>query len=229
MKPHLLNVPNMKPHLLNVPNLPDASFRYRQFKQSNINNCWHYHPEIELGRIHQGFGTQFMGDSIRRFHAGDIILVGSNLPHFWRYDEDDIMEENSLYSTVIHFTENLWGDHFFELPENNLIKTIIEKSKRGILLTGKTRNVVTNLIEKINYSQGTYRLIHLLECLVAISLGNQDEVIPLASLGFEHQTSISEQERINAIYEYSFQNFKERIPLETIASEVGLEIGRAHV
>jgi AraC-like DNA-binding protein len=58
--------------------------------------------------------------------------------------------------------------------------------------------------------------------LVTIAAGNNNEVIPLTSLGFEHQSSISEQERINAIYEYSFQNFKERIPLETIASEIGL-------
>jgi AraC-like DNA-binding protein len=77
-------------------------------------------------------------------------------------------------------------------------------------------------MDKIKISEGTYRLIYLLECLVTIAAGNNNEVIPLTSLGFEHQSSISEQERINAIYEYSFQNFKERIPLETIASEIGL-------
>jgi len=47
-------------------------------------------------------------------------------------------------------------------------------------------------------------------------------MISLSSLGFEHQSSALEQERINAIYEYAFQHFKERIPLEIIASEVGL-------
>jgi AraC-like DNA-binding protein len=213
----------MKAHLLKVPQESDASFTFRQFKQSNINSRWHFHPEIELIAIHNGSGTQFMGDNIKRFSAGDIILVGSNLPHFWRYDDDELQgKEDSLYSTVIHFTDKLWGDRFFALTENVLINKLLSKSRRGLLLTGTTRDKVAHLIEKIKVAEGTYRLIYLLECLVAISIGSADEVIPLSSLGFEHQTSISEQERINAIYEYAFNNFKERIPLETIAAEIGL-------
>ncbi len=211
----------MKAHLLKIPQVSDASFTYRQFRQSNINSRWHFHPEIELIRIHNGSGTQFMGDNIKRFESEDIVLVGSNLPHFWRYDEEQNSNAETIYSTVIHFSELLWGERFLDLPENILIKNIIDKSKRGLLLKGNTRNKVATLMEKIKISEGTYRLIYLLESLVAISTGSHNEVIPLTSMGFEHQSSVSEQERINAIYDYSFKNFKERIPLETIAAEIG--------
>lgn len=77
-------------------------------------------------------------------------------------------------------------------------------------------------MEKIWQSEGTYRLIHLLECLVAMAVGNGEDTIPLASIGFRHQSSAAEHERINAIYEYAFQHFRDRIPLETIAAGVGL-------
>lgn len=211
----------MKPHLLKIPPVSDASFSFRQFRQSNINSRWHYHPEIELIKIHNGSGTQFVGDNIKRFQADDIILIGSNLPHFWRYDEDALPKEDTLYSTVIHFTTHLWGERFMDMPENFKIKYLMDKTARGLLLTGKVRSNVAILMEKIKVSEGTYRLIYLLECLATIASGNDNEVIPLTSLGFEHQSSISEQERINAIYDYSFKNFKEKIPLETIASEIG--------
>jgi len=148
----------MKAHLLMVPHISDASFSFRQFKQSNINSRWHYHTEIELIGIHNGVGTQFMGDNIERFQTGDIILAGSNVPHFWRYDDDHTPKEDTLYSTVIHFSGNLWGERFLEMPENKLIRNLIEKSKRGLLLTGKTRNEVAYLMEKIRLSKGTYRL-----------------------------------------------------------------------
>jgi AraC-like DNA-binding protein len=214
----------MRPLLLKVPNVLDASFAFRQFKQSNINSKWHFHPEIELICIHHGMGTQFLGDNIKRFEAGDIILLGSNVPHFWRYDEDELnKQEETLFSTVIHFKESLWGDRFMDLPENILLKNVISKSQRGLLLSGKTRSAVMTLIQKIKASEGTYRLIYLLECLVTIATGNSDEVTPLASIGFEHQSSSNyEQERINTIYEFSFKNFKERIPLNVISAEVGL-------
>jgi AraC-like DNA-binding protein len=212
----------MKAHLLKIPNISDSSFSFRQFKQSNINNRWHFHPEIELIRIHQGSGTQFMGDSIKRFESGDVVLVGSNLPHFWRYDEEEKREDDGVYATVLHFTASLWGDRFMNMPENILIKTLLQKSKRGLLLRGKTQTMVADFLDKINTAQGTYRLIHLLECLVAMAIAPSEELIPLSSLGFEHQSSEAELDRINMIYDYTFKNFRERIPLETIAAMVNL-------
>jgi AraC-like DNA-binding protein len=214
----------MKAHLLKVPGTPDHSFSFQQFQQANINNRWHYHPEIELIHIHQGSGTQFMGDHIKRFQTGDIVLVGSNLPHFWRYDEGVLEGEAGkvMCSTVIHFTDKLWGSHFMQLPENKLLKACLEKANRGLLLTGKTRNQVAELMEKINRSEGTYRLIYLLECLVTIATGSAKEIIPLASMGFRHQPSEAEHDRINAIYDYSFKHFRELIPLKAVAAEAGL-------
>lgn len=214
----------MKPHLLKVPGGPDHSFTFRQFRQANVNARWHFHPEIELIRIHRGGGTQFMGDHIQRFGAGDIVLVGGNLPHFWRYDEELIEneKEEALCSTVIHFNDTLWGERFLQLPENKLLTGVLEKAQRGLLLRGQIRNRVAELMERIQQSEGTYRLIHLLECLVAMTAGGSEELVPLASLGFRHQSSAAEHERINAIYEYAFQHFRDRIPLEVIAAEAGL-------
>ncbi len=212
----------MKAHLLKIPNISDSSFSFRQFKQSNINSKWHFHPEIELIRVHQGCGTQFMGDSIKRFEPNDIVLVGSNLPHFWRYDDDEKQDNEGIYATVLHFTAALWGERFMNMPENILIKTLLQKSKRGLLLRGKTQTIVADFLEKINNAQGTYRLIYLLECLVAMAIAPNDELLPLSSLDFEHQSTASETERINTIYDYAFKNFKERIPLEIIAAEVNL-------
>lgn len=214
----------MKPHLLKVPGGPDHSFTFRQFRQANVNARWHFHPEIELIRIHRGGGTQFMGDHIQRFAAGDIVLVGSNLPHFWRYDEDfpENEADETPCSTVIHFTETLWGERFLQLPENKLLTGVLEKARRGLRLQGQTRNRVADLMEKIRQAEGTYRLIHLLECLVAVATGRPDDAVPLASLGFRHQSSATEHERINVIYEYAFRHFREKIPLDVIAAEVGL-------
>lgn len=212
----------MKPQLIKVPMSQNASFLFRQFNLTNVNSHWHYHTEIELIKIHNGTGTQFVGDNIVRFNAEDIVLIGSNLPHFWRYDEDSFTKTDVLRSTVIHFSENLWGERFKELPENILFKNLLERAKRGLLLRGNTKNIVSELMQKIGASDNTYRFIFLLECLVVIATGSESDVVPLALPGFQYQPSEIEHDRINTIYEYSIQNFKERIPLEVIASEIGL-------
>src|SRR6195952_1837913 len=77
----------VKAKLLKVPRTPAQSFSVREDRDPFINNRWHYHAEVELIFFHEGSGTQFVGDHIKRFQSGDIILVGSNLPHYWRYDD----------------------------------------------------------------------------------------------------------------------------------------------
>ncbi|MCS6970599.1 MAG: AraC family transcriptional regulator [Planctomycetota bacterium] len=44
---------------------------------------WHYHPELELTAVERGQGVRAVGDSIAPFAAGDVVLIGSAVPHSW--------------------------------------------------------------------------------------------------------------------------------------------------
>ena len=124
----------MKPQLLKVMNEHGHSFSVRRDLIPYVNNRWHYHAEVELIHFKKGEGTQFIGDDIKRFKSGDVAIVGSNLPHYWRFD-DIYFEENTKINAdvrVAHFTENFWGEDFLYLPENNNLKTVLEKAKRGL-------------------------------------------------------------------------------------------------
>lgn len=212
----------MKPHLLKVPTEPSHSFSLRQERVPNINNRWHYHAEVELIQFHRGTGTQFVGDNIKRFGPGDIVLVGTNLPHYWRYDEDCFRGQSpdGPYATVVHFLENFWGDRFLNLPENKPLKTVLEKARSGLLLTGTLTAYVAELMEKLRHVDGPLRIMTLIDCLLAIAQSN--ELTVLSSIGFQYDLSESENERVNAIYEYTLSHFSQRITLEKIASVAGL-------
>jgi AraC-like DNA-binding protein len=206
----------MRPQLLKVLKGPDRSFSVRR-DLFPLNNRWHYHAEIELIHIKKGEGTQFIGDSIKRFKSGDVILVGSNLPHYWRFD-DVYYEENTKVIAdvrVAHFNENFWGSQFLELPENIGLKTVLEKANRGLQITGKMKQTVAELLELLQEVEGPQRIIFLIQALTAIA--NAKQLVPLSSIGFKPDLVDSEKDRINAIYEYSIKNFKRKIQLEEIA------------
>ncbi len=207
----------MRPQLLKVSKGPGHSFSVRQDLGPHVNTRWHYHKEVELIHFNDGEGTQFIGDSISRFKQGDVVLVGSNLPHYWRFD-DVYFDENSRKSAdvrVAHFHENFWGDQFLELPENISLKTVLEKAKRGIQVTGEHRNIVAEFLNKLLAAEGPQRILLLIEALNTIA--NCKELNPLSSIGFKQDFLESEKDRINAIYEYSMKNFKRKILLEEIA------------
>jgi len=210
----------MKPQLLKVPYDPQHSFGVRKEMVPNINNRWHYHPEIELIHFHSGFGTQFIGDHISQFKSGDIVLVGCNLPHFWKYDEAYFKEHVSINScaTVIHFFENFIGERFLHLPESRHIKYLLEKAKRGILIKSPITHKIGDLIEKIYQSNGINKILALITCLSEIACC--ENLIMLSSLGFKYDFPASENKRINDIYNYSLNNFHQKIKLNKVAAIV---------
>lgn len=209
----------MRPHLLKVPqSLPQHSFSVRRDLVPDINNRWHYHPEIELIHFKKGAGTQFIGDSITRFKHGDVVLIGAHLPHYWRFDNEYFTENAALHpdSRVAHFKEDFWGAGFLDLPENVKIKALLEKAARGLLINGKTKQEVIHLLEELLEAEGTERLILLLRVLETIAISNQ--VQQLSSIVFKHQQEASENDRINNIYDYSLKNFHRKIQLEEISA-----------
>ncbi|WP_421940101.1 AraC family transcriptional regulator [Pedobacter sp.] len=208
----------MKPQLLKVSTGPAQSFSVRRDLVPYMNNKWHYHPEVELIHLKKGVGTQFIGDSIKSFRSGDIVLVGAHLAHYWRFD--DIYFKNpskvSADVRVAHFSENFWGDHFLNLPENKPIKSLLENSRRGIQVNGKIKIQVANLLEQMVTSEGANRIILLMEALNLIA--NSNQTVKLSSIGFKQDYDETENIKINAIYNYSLENFRRKIQLEEIAN-----------
>ncbi len=208
----------MRPQLLKVSREPRHSFSVRQDVVPYINNRWHYHPEVELIHFKNGEGTQFIGDSIQRFKPGDVVMVGANLPHYWRFD-DLFFEETTATAAdirVAHFCEDFWGQQFLQLPENVNLRTMLDKARRGLQITGTTRQHVAEILEALLHADGTQRIILLMDALTTIA--NCKQLTTLSSIGFKYDMMEAEKDRINAIYEYSLKNFKRNIQLEEIAS-----------
>ncbi|MDF2193341.1 AraC family transcriptional regulator [Paraflavitalea sp. CAU 1676] len=208
----------MRPQLLKVSTGPRHSFSVRRDLVPYVNNRWHYHPEIELIHFKKGEGTQFIGDSIKRFKSGDIVMVGAHLPHYWRFDDLFFEEDTRLQADirVAHFCENFWGEQFLHLPENIAIKSVLEKARRGLQITGKTRQQVAELLERLLKTDGSERIIILMEALNIIA--DCKQLSTLSSIGFKHDLVDAENDRVNAIYEYSLKNYKRKIQLEEIAA-----------
>ncbi|MHB8208929.1 AraC family transcriptional regulator [Mucilaginibacter sp.] len=206
----------MKPQLLKVTNDSVHSFSVRRDIVPYINNHWHYHPEVELIYFKKGSGTQFIGDSIKRFVPGDVVLIGPNLPHYWRFD--DSYFENSEHEgadvSVVHFNQDFWGDKFLNLPENVQIKTTLDNAKRGTQVNAKARQALPCILEQLMTAEGSDKIILLLKALIFIGQGKNEQ---LSSIAFNYNFEDLDKSRINAIYDYSLANFKHIITLDEIA------------
>lgn len=203
----------MKPHHLAISTDSTKSFSTKHEVLPDVNNWWHYHDELELIYFKNGSGTQFVGDNISNFTNGDIVLVGSNLPHYWQYSEQ--FKDAAIEVYVVHFNKDFWGKEFLNLPENLELARVIEQSKQGIQIKENTNTYLNESIIRIVESQGTRKIINLMEVLLEI--GKCANSQRLVSLGFKADFQESERDRVQNIYNYTLKNYKEQISLDTIS------------
>lgn len=215
----------MKPHFHKVPITLQRSFNIRHDIKPNFGNIWHYHPELELHYIIKGEGVRFIGDNISNFVPDEMILLGENLPHTWRC-KDEYFQNNPEMKTeamVIHFLPDCLGKHLLGLPEAYLLPKLFEKAKSGMVINGKAKEKLVNLMRAAVDATNLDRIIILLSILKTLAETDECETIVTSKNTF-YQSNESETLRINKICNYTLSNYKKDITLEEVASLSNLSI-----
>jgi AraC-like DNA-binding protein len=210
-------MPFIKAHLLKVANPTLKSFSIRHDYLPYFYNQYHYHPEVELLFIQEGTGTQFVGDSIQRFEGGDLLLIGSDCPHYLRSDNKYFSGDPNLYvsALVIHFNPFIFGKDFLALLENRHIDQLLEKSKKGLRILGSLKSEVTEIMKKMIISDKGNMMLALYALLDLLACSNEYELLGTRIMEGDHNDK--ETERINAIYTYAAKHFKRKISIDEIA------------
>lgn len=182
---------------------------------------FHYHKEYELLYHIRNHGTRFIGDSIRRFSNGDLVLVGPNIPHFWL--SDDIFYKNNSNITaklmVIHFVQDFAGQNFFEMPEMKPAKTLLERARHGVQIYGPLVKKLSREIISLPEKSGWKRVASLISILN--QMGETEDYNLLSSSGFCNSYYKNEnEERITNIYNFLMVNYSRSIHLDEIAAFV---------
>lgn len=215
----------MKAHFHMVPVMMHDSFSIRHDVQPNFGTTWHYHPELELHYIIKGEGIRFIGNNISNFSAGEITLLGENLPHTWRCREEYFQPGSGLKveAIIIHFRSDCLGEKFLNLPESRLIPQLFDKAKSGMVIKGHAREKLSSLMREAIHATDLDRIILLLTILKI--LAESEEVSPISlPKQFVHRSDEYDALRLNKICTYTLSNYKKEISLEEISSLSNLSV-----
>ena len=196
------------------------SFTYQKFNENNENknNGWHYHPELELVYINGGSGKRQIGSHVSYFRNGDLILIGSNLPHCGFTDK----LTGNKSETLVQMKADFLGSDFFNIPEMKNIQNLFEVAKGGIAFSGMTKVKVGEKMEILEYQTDFQRLLSILNILNI--LATSDEIKVLNGEGFSIETEVKDNDRINIVFNHVKTNFKEDISLDEIADMVSMTV-----
>ena len=169
----------------------------------------HQHEEIQLSYIVKGNGTLVVGDTINNYSENDILVIGSNLPHVFKSDRDS-QESHML---TLFFTEQSFGETFFNLEELKSIQPFFERSKYGFKPQSHTEEM-KSLFFKLESASKLKRFIILLQLL---SFMVKSDYTSLSSFVYDKKYSLVEGDRMRNVFEFTLNNYSEAISLEAVA------------
>lgn len=193
------------------------SFACRTYKTPDFETAWHKHLECELILITEGNGTALIGDYIGEYKQGDIFLLNTNVPHWFRRSQSTTIGS----AIVIHFMRDFWGTGFLALPEMKNIAGLLDSENTGIQLQENLSNDIAVLIRQLEFATGIERIQLLINCMQKISISAQQKIITTA---FDTLTSGEENSVIETIIDYSFKHFLDPISLKEVAGITSMSI-----
>ncbi|WP_346882160.1 AraC family transcriptional regulator [uncultured Algibacter sp.] len=183
-----------------------------------LDTAWHYHKEYELLYISKSSGIRFVGDNVSHFYPGELVLVGSYLPHLWRNDESYYKNEANLSvkTIVIKFTRDFIGEDTFSNPEFISIKKMLEESNYGLAFNKKvSKKLHDELLEISDLTPGE-KSIRLLSILFKLSQCDNENKSVLSSTDMR-QFSTENPDRLDTVIRYISDNYKSEISLGDVA------------
>jgi AraC-like DNA-binding protein len=200
-----------------------SSFTLKQYfenvgSKQNDQPFWHFHPEIELVFINGGKGKRHIGNQLSYFNNGDLILIGSNLPHFGFTDR----LTGNCSETVIQMRKDFLGQDFFQIPEMKAVAQLFERAKSGISFYGKTKKEIGMRLEQLPNNTPPKRLLEFIQILYNLALSEEYRL--LNAEGFTFEVKQQDGDRADVIYGYVREHFQRGITLKEIAQEVNMTV-----
>lgn len=174
---------------------------------------WHFHPELELTYIVESRGMRYVGNNISDFHPGDLILLGSNLPHCWINEEPNTSRSQAI---VIQWHVEL----FQTLPEFTEIRALLQRANRGLKFSPKNPEATFRSLEELTNQNPIRRLLMLTDVLH--ELATNASATQLAGDSYDSDLSSTTNNRIETIQNYVRSNYTTKIKLADISNELNM-------
>ena len=172
---------------------------------------WHYHPEIELTLITKGKGIRFVGDSIEKYQAFDLVLIGENVPHHW-VSQDHVGEEINQ-AIVIHFDPRI----FQEIGELQGLFQFIQSAKGGYHFPQVEEEMVQKF-KRLDQIPDALKISWLIDVLYGLMHHKSPRMLSKTTK-FNIPATEKDQGRMNEVIQYIVGHLNQKLTVSQMAEK----------
>ena len=169
---------------------------------------WHFHRASELTFFEKGTGTRFVADHIEHFESGDLVMLGSNVPHYWH-----VRGESKGAAIQWHFP----AEHgIWEFAEARSLKWLEEAARRGLHVRGPTAAAAWAQMQQVENSTGLARLSAFLGLLALLASAPLGDTRTLAARPFSIAGTAEHQEAVSRAVSYIAAHYRDGVHLKDL-------------
>lgn len=182
---------------------------------------WNVHPEYEIHLVLKGTGRFAIGGYVGAFEAGQLVLVGSNVPHEW-ISPLQRGERICDRDMVFQFSPEWIGELELIAPELREVQSLLANCHPGTQFTGATALRAKQELLQIGSSGGIARLRHIITLLTLLCEAPPQERRYLSDGLTPPVQGAKEAEIVNRAIEYIFDNLTGPVQLSKAAEVAGM-------
>jgi AraC-like DNA-binding protein len=204
----------MKPHFYKIGNF-DEPFRIQEDILPYFYDKFHFHPQCQITIILKGSGTYIVGNSIGRFQENDVFVLGENLPHVFKSDEIYfISSTDNVHAVSVFFNENFFDNKLEQNSDFEVYFDFLKKSKSGMFIKNYDSD---SDFKNLLIAKGFNKVVAFVRILSKIF-----ELQNAVLLNNNPDYNFLRSEKLEKIYEFTLNNFKNKISLLEISELVSM-------
>lgn len=193
--------------------IPDKNSSFRLMVNPDLSDFffWHFHPEFELVYINGADGNRHVGDHFSGFKRGDMVFIGSYIPHL----NFDYGIKTPYEKYVVHIQPGFLGEALHLTPELAGVRQLFHRAAHGVAFSEAMRDRVGLRIRELPGLDHFDQFIAMLEILRLLSDPADQEL--LHERPYESFYTRKDEERLRQVYGFVDRNYHRTIELGEVA------------
>lgn len=205
-----------------IPKSQKEFIRFQRDEGGHFYEKLHQHPEWQLTLILEGRGQLMVGDYLGRFEPGDIYLMGSNVPHVFRSDQEYFEKpiQKISRSNTLFFDFEALGQGIWEVDEFSELKQFLVSIKGCYRIIGKTAAYIKTQILDFHLKNGLPKILGALEVLQELQVSTG--IVSLNRLDGNLTYSESEGKRMDEVMQFLLSQSHRQIQLQEVSDKANM-------
>jgi AraC-like DNA-binding protein len=164
--------------------------------------------------VQRGEGTRFVSDHIDLFEPGDLVLIGSQVPHCWHMRGE---------SQGLALQWDFPPEHgIWTFPETAGLRRLEEAALRGLHVRGATARITQRQMERVSMTSGLTRFAVFMEILAGLVAAPARDLCPLSQRSLPLSGKVDHQHAMRRAVSYILAHYREPLELSQLQQVVSM-------